>query len=255
MFERIIRFAIEQRWLVLLAVLAMAGLGIYSYQRLPIDAVPDITNVQVQINTELSGLSPATSVSPAMARCNASRSGRRARPCATSPRRICSSWRMRVSWLRVATIWPCAPRIAACCCSMRARSTWSWLFRLAVRASWTSRWVGEKVPLTGSVRVMSAVCPHRGQPLLRVGAAQAHLGEGQRHGGANVLDRLAGQRLAEQRRGLGRAVPGHGLGGGEPLGRIGVVDLQPADGAGQRGAQRVGARGLQAAIEDRKSVV
>ena len=58
MFERIIRFAIEQRWLVLLAVLAMAGLGIYSYQRLPIDAVPDITNVQVQINTQASGYSP-----------------------------------------------------------------------------------------------------------------------------------------------------------------------------------------------------
>ena len=58
MFERIIRFAIEQRWLVLLAVLAMAGLGIYNYQRLPIDAVPDITNVQVQINTQASGYSP-----------------------------------------------------------------------------------------------------------------------------------------------------------------------------------------------------
>ncbi|MDH0418033.1 CusA/CzcA family heavy metal efflux RND transporter [Delftia tsuruhatensis] len=58
MFERIIRFAIEQRWLVLLAVLAIAGLGIYNYQRLPIDAVPDITNVQVQINTQASGYSP-----------------------------------------------------------------------------------------------------------------------------------------------------------------------------------------------------
>ncbi|EPD44114.1 MULTISPECIES: CusA/CzcA family heavy metal efflux RND transporter [Delftia] len=58
MFERIIRFAIEQRWLVLLAVLAMAGLGIYNYQCLPIDAVPDITNVQVQINTQASGYSP-----------------------------------------------------------------------------------------------------------------------------------------------------------------------------------------------------
>ncbi|WP_313282991.1 CusA/CzcA family heavy metal efflux RND transporter [Delftia tsuruhatensis] len=58
MFERVIRFAIEQRWLVLLAVLAMAGLGIYNYQRLPIDAVPDITNVQVQINTQASGYSP-----------------------------------------------------------------------------------------------------------------------------------------------------------------------------------------------------
>ena len=58
MFERTIRFAIEQRWLVLLAVLAMAGLGVYNYQKLPIDAVPDITNVQVQINTGAPGYSP-----------------------------------------------------------------------------------------------------------------------------------------------------------------------------------------------------
>ncbi len=58
MFERIIRFAIEQRWLVMLAVFAMAGLGFYSYQKLPIDAVPDITNVQVQINTGAPGYSP-----------------------------------------------------------------------------------------------------------------------------------------------------------------------------------------------------
>ncbi|WP_011300091.1 CusA/CzcA family heavy metal efflux RND transporter [Cupriavidus necator] len=58
MFERIIRFAIEQRWLVLLAVLGIALLGLYSYSRLPIDAVPDITNVQVQINTEAPGYSP-----------------------------------------------------------------------------------------------------------------------------------------------------------------------------------------------------
>ena len=58
MFERIIRFAIEQRWLVLLAVLGMAGLGVYNYQKLPIDAVPDITNVQVQINTGAPGYSP-----------------------------------------------------------------------------------------------------------------------------------------------------------------------------------------------------
>ena len=58
MFERILRFAIEQRWLVLLAVLGMAALGVYNYQRLSIDAVPDITNVQVQINTAAPGYSP-----------------------------------------------------------------------------------------------------------------------------------------------------------------------------------------------------
>lgn len=58
MFERIIRFSIEQRWLTLLAVLGMAALGLFNYQRLPIDAVPDITNVQVQVNTAASGYSP-----------------------------------------------------------------------------------------------------------------------------------------------------------------------------------------------------
>jgi cobalt-zinc-cadmium resistance protein CzcA len=58
MFERIIRFSIEQRWLILLAVLGMAALGVFSYQKLPIDAVPDITNVQVQINTTAPGYSP-----------------------------------------------------------------------------------------------------------------------------------------------------------------------------------------------------
>jgi cobalt-zinc-cadmium resistance protein CzcA len=58
MFEKIIRFAIDQRWLVLLMVLGMAVLGVYSYQKLPIDAVPDITNVQVQINTAAPGYSP-----------------------------------------------------------------------------------------------------------------------------------------------------------------------------------------------------
>ena len=58
MFKRIIRFAIEQRWLVMLAVFGMAAIGIFSYRQLPIDAVPDITNVQVQINTVASGYSP-----------------------------------------------------------------------------------------------------------------------------------------------------------------------------------------------------
>ncbi len=58
MFERILYLSIHYRGLVLVAVLAMALLGIYSYQKIPIDAVPDITNVQVQINTEAPGYSP-----------------------------------------------------------------------------------------------------------------------------------------------------------------------------------------------------
>ncbi len=61
MFEKLIHFAIDQRWLVLVTTLAMAALGIYNYQRLPIDAVPDITNVQVQINTAAPGYSPLES--------------------------------------------------------------------------------------------------------------------------------------------------------------------------------------------------
>jgi cobalt-zinc-cadmium resistance protein CzcA len=59
--ERILSFSIERRWVVLVAALAMAALGAYDYQRLPIDAVPDITNVQVQINTEAPGYSPLES--------------------------------------------------------------------------------------------------------------------------------------------------------------------------------------------------
>ena len=58
MFERIIRFCIEQRWLVMLAVLGIAGLGILSYTKLPVDAVADISNVQVVVNTQAPGYSP-----------------------------------------------------------------------------------------------------------------------------------------------------------------------------------------------------
>ncbi|MGH9892113.1 MAG: efflux RND transporter permease subunit, partial [bacterium] len=58
MFERILKFSIEHSVMVLLATLAVAVLGVYNFQRLPIDAVPDITNVQVQINTEAPGYSP-----------------------------------------------------------------------------------------------------------------------------------------------------------------------------------------------------
>jgi heavy metal efflux system protein len=57
-FERVIAFSISQRWMVLAVVLGLAALGAWSFQRLPIDAVPDITNVQVQINTEAAGYSP-----------------------------------------------------------------------------------------------------------------------------------------------------------------------------------------------------
>ena len=58
MFESLIRFSIAQRMLILLLAVGVAIAGIYSYERLPIDAVPDITNVQVQINTMAPGYSP-----------------------------------------------------------------------------------------------------------------------------------------------------------------------------------------------------
>src|SRR6266446_3419698 len=58
MLERLIRFAIEHRMLIVLLTLAAAGLGLYTLLRLPIDAVPDITNKQVQINTLVAALSP-----------------------------------------------------------------------------------------------------------------------------------------------------------------------------------------------------
>ena len=60
-FERVILFSIRQRWMVLAVVLGLAALGVWNFQRLPIDAVPDITNVQVQINTEAPGYSPLES--------------------------------------------------------------------------------------------------------------------------------------------------------------------------------------------------
>ena len=61
MLDIIIRFSLKQSWLILFGVLLLVGLGIYNYQRLPIDAVPDISNVQVQINTEATGFSPLES--------------------------------------------------------------------------------------------------------------------------------------------------------------------------------------------------
>jgi len=58
MLEIILRFSLAQRWLVIALVSAFAALGIYDAFKLPIDAVPDITNVQIQINTEAPGYSP-----------------------------------------------------------------------------------------------------------------------------------------------------------------------------------------------------
>ena len=58
MIERIVTFAVERRWFVLLITLIAAVVGAVSLSRLPIDAVPDITNNQVQINVRASALSP-----------------------------------------------------------------------------------------------------------------------------------------------------------------------------------------------------
>ncbi len=58
MIDRIINFAITRRWLVMAATLCFVAVGIYAYSHLPIDAVPDITNVQVTVNSQVVGLVP-----------------------------------------------------------------------------------------------------------------------------------------------------------------------------------------------------
>ena len=58
MIDNIIRLSVERRFLFLVLALILIGIGVWSCQRLPIDAVPDITNVQVQINTKAPGYSP-----------------------------------------------------------------------------------------------------------------------------------------------------------------------------------------------------
>ena len=58
MIESILRLSIERRGIMLMLIFLVLGMGIFSYQKLPIDAVPDITNVQVQINTQAPGYSP-----------------------------------------------------------------------------------------------------------------------------------------------------------------------------------------------------
>jgi len=58
MLERLIRLSIRHRWLTLVLTAALVALGVWSYRHLSIDATPDITNVQVQINTQAPGYSP-----------------------------------------------------------------------------------------------------------------------------------------------------------------------------------------------------
>ena len=58
MINWIVTASLKQRALVLLATLILIGVGLWSALRLPVDAVPDITNVQVQVNTEVPALAP-----------------------------------------------------------------------------------------------------------------------------------------------------------------------------------------------------
>src|SRR5579863_222852 len=58
MIARVLVFSVRRRWLVLLVTLAAATSGVWSLTRLPIDAVPDVTNVQVQVNAFAPALSP-----------------------------------------------------------------------------------------------------------------------------------------------------------------------------------------------------
>lgn len=58
MLEYIIKLSLARRGLVMFAVILVIGLGLWSFTRLPIDAVPDITNIQVVINTEAPGYTP-----------------------------------------------------------------------------------------------------------------------------------------------------------------------------------------------------
>src|ERR1051326_3431914 len=58
MLERVLLFAIRNRFLVVLIILGVAVFGAFTLRRLPIDAVPDITNNQIQINTTFASFSP-----------------------------------------------------------------------------------------------------------------------------------------------------------------------------------------------------
>ena len=58
MLDTIIRSSIQRRFLVLAVIAMLCALGLWNFTKLPIDAVPDITNTQVVINTEAAGYTP-----------------------------------------------------------------------------------------------------------------------------------------------------------------------------------------------------
>ena len=58
MIEKLITFALKNKFLIVIAVALLVAFGIYAYQKLPIDAFPDVTNTQVQVITKAPGMSP-----------------------------------------------------------------------------------------------------------------------------------------------------------------------------------------------------
>ncbi len=58
MIDKILQFALKQRLLVLLATVILIGAGLWAMKKLPVDAFPDVTNVQVQILTQAGGMAP-----------------------------------------------------------------------------------------------------------------------------------------------------------------------------------------------------
>ncbi len=58
MIDALVTFAVRRRWFVLAVTLLMAGFGLYNAFQMPMDAVPDISNIQVQINSEADAYSP-----------------------------------------------------------------------------------------------------------------------------------------------------------------------------------------------------
>ncbi len=58
MLEALLHFSIKNRWLIVILTALLGGVGVFALQRLPIDAVPDITNNQVQVNAIAPSLSP-----------------------------------------------------------------------------------------------------------------------------------------------------------------------------------------------------